>query len=66
MVLLTVQVGVAYLLHHINVRLNRTRQKVLGELKASRGWTDDDVWRLTWQHPSLIERYRNVFFMYTT
>ncbi|KAF8842245.1 MFS general substrate transporter [Paxillus ammoniavirescens] len=43
MVLLTVQVGVAYLLRHINVRLNRTRQKVLGELKTSRGWTDDDV-----------------------
>lgn len=43
MVLLTVQIGVAYLLRHINVRLNRKRQKAVEELKASRGWTDEDV-----------------------
>ncbi|KIJ70204.1 hypothetical protein HYDPIDRAFT_79103 [Hydnomerulius pinastri MD-312] len=43
MVLLTVQIGVAYLLRHINVRLNNKRQKAVEELKASRGWTDEDV-----------------------
>ncbi|KAF9247192.1 MFS general substrate transporter [Melanogaster broomeanus] len=67
MVLLTVQIGVAYLLRHINVRLNRTRHKALEELKASRGWTNDDV-----QHERERRAFadltdkQNIFFMYTT
>ncbi|KAF9226444.1 hypothetical protein BS17DRAFT_764715 [Gyrodon lividus] len=39
----TKKVGVASLLRHINVRLNRTKLKALEELKASRSWSDDDV-----------------------
>ncbi|KAH7887847.1 MFS general substrate transporter, partial [Phlebopus sp. FC_14] len=43
MVLLTMQIAVAYTLRLINVRLNRKRQKAMEELKASKGWTDKDV-----------------------
>lgn len=43
MVLLTVQMGVAYLLRYINVRLNRKKLKALAELKAAKGWTDDKL-----------------------
>lgn len=41
MVLLTIQVGVAYLLRYINIRLNRKKLKALAELKAVKGWTDE-------------------------
>lgn len=43
MVLLTTQIGVAYLLRHINVRLNIKRRAMIEEIKREKGWTDDDV-----------------------
>ncbi|KAG8218761.1 major facilitator superfamily domain-containing protein [Butyriboletus roseoflavus] len=41
MILLMIQVGVAYLLRHINIRLNRKKLKALADLKAVKGWTDE-------------------------
>lgn len=41
MVLLTIQMGVAYLLRYINIRLNRKKLKALAELKAANGWTEE-------------------------
>ncbi|KAH0840047.1 MFS general substrate transporter [Lanmaoa asiatica] len=41
MVLLTMQMGVAYLLRYINIGLNRKKLKALAELKAAKGWTDE-------------------------
>jgi ACS family allantoate permease-like MFS transporter len=42
-VLLTMQIGVAYLLRHINVKLNIKRRAQIEEIKRENGWTDDDV-----------------------
>lgn len=41
MVLLTIQIGVAYLLRYINIRMNRKKLKALAELKVAKGWTDE-------------------------
>lgn len=41
MVLLTIQIGVAYLLRYINIRLNRKKLKALAELKAAKAWTEE-------------------------
>ncbi|KAG2146714.1 MFS general substrate transporter [Suillus clintonianus] len=43
MVLLSTQIGVAYLLRHINVKLNIKRRAMIEEIKREKGWTDDDV-----------------------
>lgn len=43
MVLLSAQIGVAYLLRHINVKLNIKRRGIIEEIKREKGWTDDDV-----------------------
>ncbi|KAG1907317.1 MFS general substrate transporter [Suillus fuscotomentosus] len=43
MVLLSAQIGVAYLLRHINVKLNIKRRAIIEEIKREKGWTDDDV-----------------------
>ncbi|KAG6378841.1 hypothetical protein JVT61DRAFT_13121 [Boletus reticuloceps] len=45
MILLTTQIGVAYLLRYINIRLNRKKLKTLAELKAAKGWTDEVLQR---------------------
>ncbi|OJA16978.1 hypothetical protein AZE42_00562 [Rhizopogon vesiculosus] len=42
-VLLTLQIGVAYLLRHINIKLNIKRRAKIEEIKREKGWTDDDV-----------------------
>ena len=41
MVLLTIQIGVAYLLRYINIRMNRKKLKALAELKVAKGWMDE-------------------------
>jgi MFS family permease len=43
MVLLSVQIGVAYLLRYINVKLNIKRRAMIEEIKREKSWTDDDV-----------------------
>ena len=43
LVLLTVQLFICYLLRWINIRMNKQRQRKLEEIKAQRGWTDEDV-----------------------
>lgn len=43
MVLLSMQIGVAYLLRHINVKLNIKRRAMIEEIKRENGWTDDDI-----------------------
>ncbi|KAF8076307.1 MFS general substrate transporter [Lyophyllum atratum] len=45
MVLLTVQLGVCFLLRWINLRLNVKKRTYIAEEKARRGWTDADVQR---------------------
>ncbi|THH17967.1 hypothetical protein EW146_g2938 [Bondarzewia mesenterica] len=52
MVLLTVQLGVCFLLRFINIRMNARKRKVLEEAKVRHGWSDADVQR---------ERERNAF-----
>ena len=43
LVLLSVQLGVSFLLRWINLRLNVKKRKFLEEEKAKRGWSDADV-----------------------
>lgn len=43
MVLLTVQLGVSFLLRWINMRLNVERKAKLAAEQASRGWSDADL-----------------------
>jgi len=43
MILLVIQIFVSFGLRYLNQRLNRQRFKTLQELKAQKGWTDDDV-----------------------
>ncbi|KAG1779834.1 MFS general substrate transporter [Suillus placidus] len=43
MILLSTQIGVAFLLRHINVKLNIKRRAIIEEIKREKGWTDDDV-----------------------
>jgi hypothetical protein len=45
MVLLTVQLGVSFLLRWINLRLNKKKQAAVEEMKRRKGWTDEDVQR---------------------
>ncbi|KAG2118826.1 MFS general substrate transporter [Suillus discolor] len=66
MVLLIVQLFVSFLLRWINIRLNRKRKAHLADLKAQRGWTDDDVQKERERHAfaDLTDR-QNIFFVYT-
>lgn len=50
MVLLTVQLGVSYLLRFINIRLNIKKREKIAEIKAQRGWTDADIQRERERH----------------
>ena len=43
LVLLSVQLFICYLLRWINYRMNLRKQQILAEVKAQRGWTDDEV-----------------------
>ena len=43
MILLTVQLGVCFLLRWVNLRLNRKKRAYIEELKARNGWSDADV-----------------------
>lgn len=45
MVLLTVQLGVCFLLRWINIRLNVKKRAKISEEKARRGWSDADIQR---------------------
>lgn len=50
MVLLTVQLGVCFLLRWINIRLNVKKRAKIVEEKARRGWSDADVQRERERH----------------
>ncbi|KAJ7781320.1 MFS general substrate transporter [Mycena metata] len=50
MVLLTVQLGISWLLRWINLRLNIKKRAKLAEIKAQNGWTDEDVQREREKH----------------
>lgn len=50
MVLLTVQLGVCFLLRWINLRLNIKKQAQISEEKAKRGWSDADIQRERERH----------------
>jgi ACS family allantoate permease-like MFS transporter len=45
MILLTVQLGISYLLRMININLNQKKLEYLQAEKTRLGWTDDDVQR---------------------
>lgn len=65
MVLLTTQIGVAYLLRHINVRLNIKRRAMIEEIKREKGWTDDDVQKEKDRRAFAdMTDKQNVFFQY--
>lgn len=50
LVLLTVQLFICYLLRGINLWMNKKKQAHLAEVKARRGWTDEDVQRERERH----------------
>jgi ACS family allantoate permease-like MFS transporter len=50
MVLLTVQLGVCFLLRWINIRLNLKKRVIIAEEKARHGWSDADVQRERERH----------------
>lgn len=50
MVLLTVQLGVSFLLRWINLRLNTKKRAKIEAEKTRRGWTDADVQRERERH----------------
>ncbi|KAJ7507722.1 MFS general substrate transporter [Mycena galericulata] len=66
LVLLTVQLGISWLLRWINLRLNIKKRAKLAELKTQNGWSDADVQREREKHAfaDLTDK-QNVYFMYT-
>jgi hypothetical protein len=50
MILLTVQIGVSFLLRWINIRLNHRKAQELSALQARHGWSDADVQRERERH----------------
>jgi len=66
MVLLTVQLGVCFLLRWINLRLNVKKLAQINDEKARRGWSDADVQRERERHAfaDLTDK-ENMFFVYT-
>ncbi|KIM90714.1 hypothetical protein PILCRDRAFT_143473 [Piloderma croceum F 1598] len=66
LVILTVQIGVSFLLRWINIRLNRRKAKELSGLQARRGWSDAEVQRERERHAfaDLTDK-QNPFFVYT-
>lgn len=53
LVLLSSQIFICFLLRFINLRLNKKKRKVIEELKARNGWTDEDVNRERERHAFL-------------
>lgn len=45
MILLSVQLGISFLLRWVNLRLNKKKRKAIEEIKRQRGWTDEDIQR---------------------
>ncbi|RDB22485.1 hypothetical protein Hypma_010282 [Hypsizygus marmoreus] len=66
MVLLTVQLGVCFLLRWINLRLNVRKLAQIAEEKARRGWSDEDIQRERERHAfaDLTDK-ENMYFVYT-
>ncbi|KAG1753924.1 MFS general substrate transporter [Suillus paluster] len=65
MVLLTTQMGVAYLLRYINVKLNIKRRAMIEEIKREKGWTDDDVQKEKERRAFAdMTDKQNIFFQY--
>ncbi|KAF9469127.1 MFS general substrate transporter [Collybia nuda] len=67
MVLLTVQLGVCFLLRWINMRLNVKKRATIEKEKARRGWSDADVQRERERHAfaDLTDK-ENIYFVYTS
>lgn len=51
--ILSVQIGVCYLLRWINLRMNTEKRARLEEEKVRRGWSDEDVVRERERHAFL-------------
>jgi len=67
MVLLTVQLGISFLLRWINVRLNLKRKAHLADVQARNGWSDADVQRERDKCAFLdLTDKQNIYFVYTT
>ncbi|KAL0576241.1 hypothetical protein V5O48_005751 [Marasmius crinis-equi] len=66
MVLLTVQLGVCFLLRWVNLYLNKKKRAQIEELKAANGWSDADVQRERDKHAfaDLTDK-QNIYFVYT-
>ncbi|KAJ7179249.1 MFS general substrate transporter [Mycena filopes] len=66
MVLLTVQLGLSWLIRWINLRLNMKKRAKLAEIKAQNGWSDEDVQRERDKHAfaDLTDK-QNPYFIYT-
>lgn len=66
MVLLTVQIGVSFLLRFINIRLNKKKTAAIEEVKRQRGWSDEDIQRERnkYAFADLTDK-ENPYFVYT-
>ncbi|TCD71290.1 hypothetical protein EIP91_011061 [Steccherinum ochraceum] len=66
LVLLSVQLGVSFLLRWINIRLNVKKLAHLEEEKQRRGWSDADVQKERERHAFMdLTDKQNLFFVYT-
>ncbi|KAG0709518.1 MFS general substrate transporter [Suillus ampliporus] len=64
-VLLTTQMGVAYLLRYINVKLNIKRRTMIEEIKREKDWTDDDIQKEKERRAFAdMTDKQNIFFQY--
>lgn len=66
LVILSVQIGVCYLLRWVNLRMNAEKRVRLREEKLRKAWSDEDVCRERERHAFLdLTDKQNMFFVYT-
>ncbi|KAK7056432.1 hypothetical protein VNI00_002987 [Paramarasmius palmivorus] len=66
MTLLIVQIFVCFLLRWINIRMNKEKQAQIEELRARKGWSEEDVQKERERHAfqDLTDK-QNIYFVYT-
>ncbi|KAI0028693.1 MFS general substrate transporter [Vararia minispora EC-137] len=66
LVLLSVQLGICFILRYINLWMNKKKMRALEEEKARRGWSEADVQRERERHAFLdLTDKLNPYFVYT-
>ncbi|KAI0347077.1 MFS general substrate transporter [Trametopsis cervina] len=66
LILLTVTLFLCFILRYINIRRNAAKRKVIADLKAKNGWTDEDIEKERQRHAFLdMTDKENPYFIYT-